>query len=71
MGTSELEFEIFVYGFQVKFALPALEWLLHIQDDEVLADACWALLYISDGPNDNVQAIIDAGICPKLVELLW
>jgi len=54
MGTSELEFEIFVYGFQVKFALPALEWLLHIQDDEVLADACWALLYISDGPNDNV-----------------
>jgi len=54
----------------VKYALPTLEWLLHIEEEEVLASACWALSYISDGPNENIQGIIDAGICPKLVELL-
>lgn len=55
---------------QTKPALPALQRLIHSNDDEVLTDACWALSYLSDGTNDKIQAVIDAGVCPRLVELL-
>ena len=36
----------------------------------MLIDACWALSYLSDGTNDKVQAVIEAGVCPRVVELL-
>lgn len=39
-------------------------------DVEVLGDAVWAVSYLSDGPNDNIQAVIEAGCCRRLVELL-
>ncbi|KAI4310932.1 hypothetical protein MLD38_035875 [Melastoma candidum] len=55
---------------QVKPALPALTHLIHSTDEEVLTDACWALSYLSDGTNDKIQAVIEAGVCPRLVELL-
>ncbi|KAE9446662.1 hypothetical protein C3L33_21429, partial [Rhododendron williamsianum] len=55
---------------QVKPALPVLQQLIHLNDEEVLTDACWALSYLSDGPNDKIQAVIEAGVCPRLVELL-
>ncbi|KAL8226992.1 hypothetical protein R6Q57_016824 [Mikania cordata] len=51
-------------------ALPALERLVHSNDEEVLTDACWALSYLSDGTNDKIQAVIEAGVCRRLVELL-
>ncbi|RRT61752.1 hypothetical protein B296_00030203 [Ensete ventricosum] len=54
----------------VKPALPALERLIHLNDEEVLTDACWALSYLSDGTNDKIQAVLEAGVCPRLVELL-
>ncbi|KAF9669840.1 hypothetical protein SADUNF_Sadunf13G0006300 [Salix dunnii] len=55
---------------QVKPALPVLQQLIHLNDEEVLTDACWALSYLSDGQNDKIQAVIDAGVCRRLVELL-
>uniref|UniRef100_A0A2P2M0Q3 Importin subunit alpha n=3 Tax=Rhizophora mucronata TaxID=61149 RepID=A0A2P2M0Q3_RHIMU len=55
---------------QVKPALPILRGLIHLNDEEVLADACWALSYLSDGTNDKIQAVIEAGVCQRLVELL-
>ncbi|OWM88080.1 importin subunit alpha-2 [Punica granatum] len=55
---------------QVRPALPALERLVHSNDEEVLTDACWALSYLSDGTNDKIQAVIEAGVCPRLVLLL-
>ncbi|PKI76121.1 importin subunit alpha-4 [Punica granatum] len=54
----------------VKPALPVLQKLIHVNDEEVLTDACWALSYLSDGPNDKIQAVIEAGVCKRLVELL-
>eukprot|EP00850_Spirogloea_muscicola_P012412 SM000080S22927 [mRNA] locus=s80:167969:177407:- [translate_table: standard] len=55
---------------QSKPALPALERLIHSTDEEVLTDACWALSYLSDGTNDKIQAVIEANVCRRLVELL-
>ncbi|KAH0914894.1 hypothetical protein HID58_029340 [Brassica napus] len=55
---------------QVSPALPALERLIHSTDEEVLTDACWALSYLSDGINEKIQSVIQAGVVPRLVELL-
>merc|ERR1712226_1654331 len=54
----------------VKQALPTLAQLIFSPDEEVLTDACWALSYLSDGPNEKIQAVIEAGVCRRLVELL-
>lgn len=43
---------------------------MHSGDEEVLTDACWALSYLSDGTNDKIQAVLESGVCPRLVELL-
>lgn len=55
---------------QVSPALPTLAQLILSTDEDVLTDACWALSYLSDGTNDKIQAVIDANVCRRLVELL-
>ncbi len=54
----------------VRPALPLLARLLFSQDIETITDACWALSYISDGPDYRIQAVLNAGVAPRLVELL-
>lgn len=54
----------------VRPALPLLARLLFSQDMETVTDACWALSYLSDGPNERIQAVLNAGVAPRLVELL-
>lgn len=62
--------QMIYFAVQVKPALPALAHLVHSNDEEVLTDACWALSYLSDGTNDKIQAVIEAGVCPRLVGFL-
>jgi hypothetical protein len=44
--------------------------LIYSSDEEVLTDACWAISYLSDGSNDKIQAVIEGGVCRRMVELL-
>ncbi|KAG0767733.1 hypothetical protein G6F57_006060 [Rhizopus arrhizus] len=51
-------------------SLPVLAKLIYTTDEEVLIDSCWAISYLSDGTNEKVQAVIESGVCRRLVELL-
>ena len=44
--------------------------LIFSQDDECVADVCWALSYVSNNTTENIQAILDAGIAVQLIDLL-
>nr|XP_048326322.1 importin subunit alpha-4-like [Ziziphus jujuba var. spinosa] len=55
---------------EVKLALPVLQQLICLNDEEVVANACWSFCYLSDGPNDMIQTVIDAAACRRVVELL-
>lgn len=37
---------------------------------QILVDAVWALSYLTDGGNDQIQMVIDTGVVPKLIPLL-
>ncbi|XP_027349499.1 importin subunit alpha-4-like [Abrus precatorius] len=55
---------------QVKLAFPVLKQLIHSTDEEILTEVCWTLCYLSEDIDGKVQAVLDAGVCPRLVELL-
>ncbi len=55
---------------KVKPLIPALVFLLGSTDAEIVADACWGLSYISDGDDARIQAVVESGAVPRLVQLL-
>jgi hypothetical protein len=52
----------------VKQFLPSLSHLLDIKDVEVVLEAAWSLSYLSDGTEDHIDAVIGAGVVPKVRE---
>ena len=55
---------------QVSPALTVLAKLINSVNDQVLVDACCAISYLSYGSSDKIQAVIDSGVCRRLVDLL-
>ncbi|XP_033832366.1 importin subunit alpha-3 [Periophthalmus magnuspinnatus] len=50
--------------------LPALFRLIRHSDVSILVDTVWALSYLTDAGNEQIQMVIDSGIVPLLVPLL-
>ncbi|KAG9441408.1 hypothetical protein H6P81_017262 [Aristolochia fimbriata] len=56
---------------ETQLVLSALERLLRSNDAQILEDASRAISHITDdGAEDRIQAVIDAGLCPRLIRLL-
>lgn len=50
--------------------IPALTALLQNDDDDVISDTLWGLCYITDGSNEQIDAVVSTGACMRIVELL-
>ncbi|KAL0229231.1 hypothetical protein GEMRC1_013850 [Eukaryota sp. GEM-RC1] len=52
-------------------AMPLLVRLLSHNDSNVVSDAMWAFVYLSDSDEpEDIQRVIDSGVLPKLIEML-
>jgi len=54
----------------IAVAVQYLARLIHCKDSEVLSDALWALSYISQGGEEQVDMIIQVGCLPTIVECI-
>lgn len=55
---------------KVRGVIPVLGRAIETNDQEMQADACWALNYLGDGDHERIQALVEAGVCARLVELM-
>uniref|UniRef100_A0A8B9KMS3 Importin subunit alpha-4-like n=1 Tax=Astyanax mexicanus TaxID=7994 RepID=A0A8B9KMS3_ASTMX len=54
----------------VQEILPALSVLIYHTDINILVDTVWAVSYLTDGGNEQIQMVIESGVVPFLVPLL-
>ena len=54
----------------LKIIVTALEKFIFLEDTGILADACWAFSYISEGSHERIQLVIESGIILRITELL-
>eukprot|EP01120_Amphizonella_sp_Union-15-10_P005311 TRINITY_DN1605_c0_g1_i1.p1 TRINITY_DN1605_c0_g1~~TRINITY_DN1605_c0_g1_i1.p1 ORF type:complete len:517 (+),score=85.43 TRINITY_DN1605_c0_g1_i1:118-1668(+) len=54
----------------IRSILPTFSRLLHSSDSAILTDACWALSYITEGTDEQIQAVVNSGVVKRLIELL-
>lgn len=50
--------------------LPTLARLLHHKEEEVVKDACESLFFLTENDKERIDDVVEAGVCPRLVELL-
>ncbi len=50
--------------------LPLMSKLLQSNKESIKKEACWTLSNITAGTEEQVQAVIDAGLFPAVIELL-
>lgn len=55
---------------RVEPMIPVLSKLLEHEDSQVLADACWALSYVTDDDAIKIESVVASGAVPRLVRLL-
>merc|ERR1719453_242822 len=55
---------------KVGVAIPYLAQLVHHGDVDVKADTLWAFSYLSDGGSDRIDAYLQSGSLPHVVQLL-
>ncbi|CAJ0583296.1 unnamed protein product, partial [Mesorhabditis spiculigera] len=54
----------------IQVLLPALAILVHHTDTHILVDTIWAISYLTDGGNEQIQMVIDSKIVPVVIPLL-
>lgn len=55
---------------QIKVCLPTIVTLLQQESRNVISDCCWSLSYLTDGPNERIEAVCQLGVIPRLVEVI-
>jgi len=50
--------------------LTALGRLISLDDVEIISDACWALSYLTDGPNEKIEEVLKANVLSRIAQLL-
>ena len=51
-------------------AIPILASIIKSPDPNIVADACWALSYISDGEEHRIDTLLSHDVCETIVQLL-
>lgn len=55
---------------QVRPIIPIVVAMVQHEDRQVRTDACWALSYLTDGPDDRISPVLDSGVLGPVINLL-